>query len=550
MTLPPFRSSLRRGRPLTLTAVLGVCALTLAACSGGASAGPDAAASGAAGDPASAGAAVPPADGDYDPEATIEAGISYSLSGGFDPMTASGAVTVAANWHTMEGLTELDPVTREVVPALGVDLPEQVDETTYEVDLREGAVFHNGDPVTTDDVVFSFERVMDPATGTFFASFIDFIDTVEAVDEDTVRITTEYPFSLTPERISVVKVVPQAVVEADAEGFSALPVGTGPYRLVSATPDDSIVFERFDDYTGPRPALAAGMNWNLLSDPAARVTAMSSGTIHAMEDVPYIDVPSLGSQVDVETVQSFGLLFMMFNTDKAPFDDVRVRQAMFHALDLDTIIDTGLLGNAEAATSFLPSDHPNYSEAATVYDYDPERSQELLAEAGVEDLSITVLTTDTGWVGEVAPLIKESFDAVGISTTLDIAQAGAQYTKVDSGEDYDVMIAPGDPSVFGNDPDLLMRWWYGDNVWPQDRFRWDDAPEYAELTALLDESVRAEGEEQQQLWDEAIDLMSEQVPLYPILHRQLPTAWDEESLAGFAPVPLTGLSFLDVGVRN
>ncbi|WP_306233819.1 ABC transporter substrate-binding protein [Agrococcus beijingensis] len=510
-----------------------VAALALAACSGSAAPAPEDSGSAAA----------------VDPNAIIEAGISYSLGGSFDPMLASGAVTVSANWHIFEGLVDLDPVTREAYPALAVDLPTEIDETTYELDIREGATFHDGSPVTTDDVVFSFERVLDPASGSLFTSMIDFIDTVEAVDEDTVRITTDYPFSLVNERLGIVKIVPKAVVEADAEAFGTTPIGTGPYSLVSAVPDDKLVFERNDAYNGPRPALAAGMNWNLLSDPAARVTAMQSGTIQAMEDVPYIDAEGLSATTDVEAVQSFGLLFMMFNTQQAPFDDPRVRQAFYYALDMDRIIETGLLGNAEAATSFLPSTHPNYNEASTVYSYDPARAEELLAEAGVSDLEITLLMTDTGWVRELAPLIKESLDAVGISTTLDIGQSPAQYAKVDSGG-FQVMIAPGDPSVFGNDADVLLRWWYGDNVWSNTRYAWADSPEFAQLTELLDQGVRVSGDEQQQAWNDAIDLVAEQVPLYPLLHRQLPSAWDSQQLLGFEPVPTTGLSFLDVGVAG
>ena len=530
-----------RRRTVGVTAALaGV--LALGACGSGDTGGGDA-------DDATTQPADAPAAGDIDPDAVIEAGISYSLSGGFDPMTTSGAVTVAANWHTLEGVTELDPVTREVHAALGADLPEQIDATTWQVTLRDGAVFHDGTPVTADDVVFSFERVMDPANNSFYKDFINFIESVEAVDETTVKFNLAYEFSLVPERLSVVKVVPQALVESDYEGFNALPVGTGPYQLVSATPDDSIVFERFDDYTGPRPAQAAGMNWQLLSDSAARVTAMSSGTVHAIEDVPYIDLPVLegADGVDVESVQSFGLLFLMFNTDAEPFDDPRVRQAFHYAIDTESIIETGLLGNASPATSFLPETHPNYNEAANVYDYDPELAQELLAEAGVDSLDITLLTTDTGWVADLAPLIKEDLDAVGISTTLDIGQSGGQYTKVDSG-DYEVMVAPGDPSVFGNDPDILMRWWYGDNVWTQTRTAWADTEEYAQLTELMDAAVQTSGDEQQDYWNQAIDLMSEQVPLYPLFHRQLPTAWSSDQLVNFAPVPLTGLSFLDVRV--
>lgn len=482
-----------------------------------------------------------------DPDGIIEAGISYTLNGSFDPMVASGAVTVSANWHIFEGLVDLDPVTQKSAPALAADLPTKIDDTTYEIDLREGATFQNGDPVTADDVVFSYDRVLDPNNNSLFLSFVDFIDTVTAVDDDTVRITTDYPFSLINDRLGVVKIVPKSVVEADPEGFATNPVGSGPYSLVSAVPEDKLVFERYDDYNGPRPALAAGMNWNLLSDASARVTAMSTGTVQAIEDVPYIDVDALASSADVDSVQSFGLLFMMFNTKAAPFDDVRVRQALHYALDMDKIIGTGMLGNATPATSFLPETYPNYHEASTVYTYDPEKAKELLADAGVSDLSITLLTTDTGWVKEVAPLIKESLDAIGIDTTLDIGQSASMYEKVDAG-DYTVAVAPGDPSVFGVDPDLLMNWWYGENVWTQTRTNWADSPEYAQLRTLLDTAVQQEGEEQQKTWDEAYDLLSDQAVLYPLFHRKLPTAWSSQELVGFQPVPTTGLSFLDVGV--
>ncbi|WP_029145546.1 ABC transporter substrate-binding protein [Microbacterium luticocti] len=490
------------------------------------------------------------ASGDIDPNATIEAGISYSLGGSFDPILASGAVTVAANWHIFEGLLDLDPVTHKPVLGLAAEMPKKVDDTTYEVTLRKDAKFSTGDPVTVDDVIYSIDRTMDADKSGFFASFVSFIDKAEKVDDSTVKITTKYPFSLFNERLAVVKVVPKALVEKNAEDFGAHPVGSGPYTLESAVPDDSLVFKKNPNYNGTRPAKAAGMKWDLLSDPAARVTAMQSGTIQAMEDVPYIDIDTLkNSGVDVKSEQSFGLLFMMFNQAVKPFDDVRVRQAFFYALDMDKIIKTGMLGNATAATSFLPKNNPGYHEASTVYTYDPQKAKDLLKAAGVNDLSITLLTTDTGWVKEVAPLVKESLDAVGIKTKLDIGQSPAQYQKVDSG-DYQVLLAPGDPSVFGNDPDLLMNWWFGDNVWPTTRMHWADSPEYKQLTDLLNAAQRQSGDEQQATWNKAYDLIAEQVPMYPLFHRKLPTAWNSQKLVGFEPVNTTGLSFLDVGVAK
>lgn len=488
-------------------------------------------------------------DAAINPDATIQAGISYGLSGTFDPLNASGAVTQAANWHVFEGLVDLDPVTRKPYAALAAEMPTSTDGRTFVIKLREGATFHNGAPVTADDVVFSYKRVQDPESKSLFRSFISFIDTVEAVSPDTVKITTKFPFSLFDVRLGAVKIVPRAAVEADAEGFGKQPIGSGPYKLISAVPEAQIVYARHDAYNGPRPALAKDMVWNLINDPTARVNALSSGTVMAIEDVPYIDADAVAATSTLEKAQSFGLLFAMFNTSAEPFDDVRVRQAFFYALDMDKIIGTGMLGNAVAASSFLPETHPNYHKASVVYGYDPEKAKALLAEAGTPELDITLMATDTGWVKDVAPIIKDSLDKVGFNTTLDIAQSGGQYKKADAGE-MQVMIAPGDPSVFGNDPDILMQWWYGDNVWPKDRYRWAGSAEYKTLTETLGAAQQLSGAEQQAKWNEAFDLLSEQVPLYPLFHRQLPTAWDAEQLEGFAPVPTTGLSFLGVGVKE
>ena len=120
-SLPHPPGSLRR-RMYAATAASAALALTLAACGANGDDGND--------DTSADGAGEGAASGEINPDATIHAGISYGLSGGFDPMSTSGAVTVAANWHTMEGLTELDPVTRELLPGLGAGLPDQVDDTT------------------------------------------------------------------------------------------------------------------------------------------------------------------------------------------------------------------------------------------------------------------------------------------------------------------------------------------------------------------------------------------------------------------------------------
>ena len=481
--------------------------------------------------------------------ASIEAAVSYSLSTGFDPMTTSGATPFAANLHIFEALVDLHPATREPYLALAASEPEKIDDTTWRVTLRDGAVFHDGKPVTPEDVIYSYERVLDPANASLFAQFIPFVEKVGKVDEKTVEFKLKYPLGLFRERLSIVKIVPKHIAEKDKAAFDANPVGSGPYKFVSATKDDRIEFARFADYNGKYPARAEKMTWFLLSDDAARVTALQSKRIQAMESVPYLDADALGKKAAVESVQSFGVLFLMFNCQKAPFDDVRVRQALFYGLDVDKVINLALLGNAEAATSFMQKTHADYFEAGTVYKYDAAKARALLDEAGVKELDFELVATDTSWVKDCAPLVLEAWNAIpGVKVSLKHLQSGALYGEVIASGNYSVALAPGDPSVFGNDLDLLLSWWYRSDVWANTRMHWAGSEGHTKAIAALDRALQsASREETLAAWKEVVDIVSREVPLYPILHRKLPTGWNKDALDGFQPLPTTGLSFLGVG---
>jgi peptide/nickel transport system substrate-binding protein len=485
--------------------------------------------------------------GTVNKDLTIEAGISYALSTGFDPLSSSGATPMAANLHIFEGLIELHPATREPYNALAAADPKKVNDTTYQVTLRDGAKFHNGAPVTTEDVAFSFTRVMDPANKSLFSQFIPFIHDVKPVDGKTVEFTLKYAFPGFGPRISVVKVVPKALA-TDLKAFDAAPVGTGPYKLVSAVKDDKIIFEANQAYNGPMPALAKGMTWLLLSDAAARVTAMQSGRVQAIEDVPYLDMQGLKSAATVESVQSFGLLFLMFNGSAAPFDNKLVRQALHYGLDLDSIIKKALFGNAKPASSYFQEGHPDYVKAKNVYSYDPNKAADLLKQAGVSSLEFELLTTDTAWVKDVAPLMLESWTkSPGVKVTLKHLQSGALYTDRVGKGDYKVVAAPGDPSVFGNDADLLLSWFYAGDTWMKNRAYWGSTPERAQLVDLMTKAGQSSKDDAKKLTGQIVDLVSEEVPLYPLFHRQLPSAWDAKKLSGFKPLPTTGVSFVGVG---
>lgn len=478
----------------------------------------------------------------------ITAAISYELgTNGYDPMTTTAALTVAANWHTMEGLTELHPATREVFAALGSDMPSQVDDTTWEVTLRDGAVFHDGSPVTPEDVVFSFERVLNPDNASLYAAFIPFIESVTAKDDKTVTIKTSYPFSLVPERLAVVKIVPKALVEADQKAFDLAPIGTGPYKLTDNGAASQVLrFERFDQYTGPQAARAAEMEWQIIPDDSTRTNALSSDTVQAIDSVPAANLAQLAETKSVAAEQGFGLLFMMFNCGAAPMNEVKNRQAILYALDYDRICKVGMSDLASPAKSFVHEAHPAFKEASVQYAGNVAKAKELLAETGLT--SVRLLSSDHGWFAAVRPIVKESLEAAGLTVAYEEKKSSDVYATIDGAVDaYDVVMAPGDPSVFGDDADLLLRWWYAGDTWTDARMHWKGQDSYNQVQDLLGKASESTGDDQVGVWHQVFDVVSENVPLYPIFHRKSPTAFDAETLQDFKPIPVTGLSFVGVG---
>ena len=516
---------------IRLTSTMGMAAgfaAALAAC-GGSSGG-----SGASG------------AGSANPDGTITAGISYELgTSGYDPMTTTAGLTVAANWHTLEGLTELDAVSREAYAALGKDLPMKVDDTTYEVALRDGAKFSDGSDVTVEDVVFSFERVLDPANNSLYSQFLTFLDSVKAKDDATVTIKTKHPYSLVAERLSTVKIVPKAVVEADPKAFDMNPIGSGPYKMTdNSAASQTVVFERNDNYNGSHPALAKKMTWQVLPDDTTRTNAITSSTVQAIDTVPATNLSAMTDPVVVSADKGFSLVFVMFNHQGA-FADVKARQAIMYALDYEKICTTGMGTLATAATCFVQEEHPAYKKASTVYSYDADKAKSLLAEAGIT--SIETIATDHGFFSGARPIIKENLEALGVSANFTEKKSKELYDYIKNGDKWDIAIAPGDPSVFGNDADLLMRWWYSADLWANDRMHWKGTEAYTKLQAILDEAVQVEGDAQIAKWQEAFDKISEDVPLYPLFHRKAPTAYNSSTLENFKPISLTGLSFVGTG---
>ena len=161
-----------------------------------------------------------------------------------------------------------------------------------------------------------------------------------------------------------------------------------------------------------------------------------------------------------------------------------------------------------------------------------------------------MLCSDHGWFSGVRPVIRENLEALGVTVSYDEKKSSDLYTFIESQDGakaWDVVIAPGDPSVFGEDGDLLMRWWYDTPTWIENRMHWKGSEGQKAIYALLEEGAKLEGDKQIAKWQEAFDKISEEVPLYPIFHRKSPIAYNSSTLKDFQPIKLTALSFLGTG---
>lgn len=478
---------------------------------------------------------------------TLSAAVAYEGSDP-NPIGASSGIFLAAGWHVFEGLYELNMHTYRAECGLAADVPIQIDDLEYEVALREETVFSDGTPLTAADVVNAFER---NRANDLYGAFLSFITSVSAPDERTVRFKLNAPMgSVLQERLALVRVFPAALSD---EELSTKPIGSGPwcYEEINAADGGRVTFTVNHRYTGPWPATCERMEWSVLLDDERRTQKLVDGDVMAIEAAPMVHAEELaGAGATVEWVPGFNLPFLMFNCEKPPFDDARVRQALLYAIDVDSLIGSVMAGHARAATSLLPDYFRHYHRAATVYSYDPEKARKLLAEAGIDELELTLRVNDN-WVSALAPAIVKDWSAVGVTAEVVPLDTTALFADLSVEPEpgtllpFDVALSPGDPSCFGNDADLIISWWYGDNVWTRARSRWAETPAFAELTKLLAEArSKTSEDEQQTLWNQCFDIIAAEVPLYPLFHRETATAWWSAQLDDYDPISATGLNFL------
>ncbi|WP_244935052.1 ABC transporter substrate-binding protein [Acuticoccus sediminis] len=310
----------------------------------------------------------------------------------------------------------------------------RVDDLTLEVKLREGVTFHNGEPLTAEDVAFTFspERLVGedtqlPRGRAYFAV----LDHVEVVDPLTVRFVTKAPDPLLEQRLAswaswiVNKKDWQEKAEANG-GLPRYPVGTGPFKFDEAKTDQYIRLTAFDDYYGGQPT-AETVTFREVPEQAARIAGLVSGEFDIVTNVAPDQIAQIDGYDDVETrsVVLANSHVLVYNVDQPVLSDKRVRQALNLAIDRQLLVDALWDGKAVVP---LSHQYPSYGD---MYDatreglvYDPEHARALLDEAGYNGEEIVYSTHPTYYLNAVpaAQVLVEMWKAVGLNVTLNVTE--------------------------------------------------------------------------------------------------------------------------------
>lgn len=270
-----------------------------------------------------------------------------------------------------------------------------IDDRTIEFTLREGVTFHNGEPFDADDVVFTLNWAVDRENGIVIYDKVRWISRAEKIDDYTVRVILHEPFPAALEFLAnAIPIYPEAYyAEAGREGMGTAPVGTGPYRVTSVEPGRSYTLEAYEDYfAAAKPAASIGtIVVNTVPDGSTQIANLMSGQTDFLWQVPS-DVLSRLEQSGRFTATSVGTMRIGFVTLDAagrsdpatPLTDIRVRQAINHAVDRQAIVDALVQGGSEVVNTPCSPIQFGCISDVTAYPYDPERARELLAEAGYD----------------------------------------------------------------------------------------------------------------------------------------------------------------------
>lgn len=346
----------------------------------------------------------------------ITVGIAQDLDDSLDPHQTVAAGTREVLFNIFEGLVKPNS-DGEMIPAVAEKYTLSEDGTTYTFTLREGVKFHNGQTVTAEDVVYSINRCAAVPEGQekpLVAAF-SAVKSVEALDEKTVAVT------IAQRVLEFISYMTAAIIPADYENQDTAPVGTGPFKFVSRTPQQDFVMERFEDYWGA-PAWLDKVTYKICENADALVMNLNGGSIDLCAHLTSAQASQLNQNFQVLEGTMNLVQAIYLNNQAKPFDNQLVRQALCYAIDRQGIMDMVADGHGTAVGSSIYPAFTKYflPELVDKYPHDVAKAKELLAQAGYPDGFDMTISVPNNYQPhmDTAEVVAEQLREAGINVTI------------------------------------------------------------------------------------------------------------------------------------
>lgn len=346
----------------------------------------------------------------------ITVGIAQDLDDSLDPHQTVAAGTREVLFNIFEGLVKPNS-DGEMIPAVAEKYTLSEDGTTYTFTLREGVKFHNGQTVTAEDVVYSINRCAAVPEGQekpLVAAF-SAVKSVEVLDEKTVAVT------IAQRDLEFISYMTAAIIPADYENQDTAPVGTGPFKFVSRTPQQDFVMERFEDYWGA-PAWLDKVTYKICENADALVMNLNGGSIDLCAHLTSAQASQLNQNFQVLEGTMNLVQAIYLNNQAKPFDNQLVRQALCYAIDRQGIMDMVADGHGTAVGSSIYPAFTKYflPELVDKYPHDVAKAKELLAQAGYPDGFDMTISVPNNYQPhmDTAEVVAEQLREAGINVTI------------------------------------------------------------------------------------------------------------------------------------
>ncbi|WP_285767357.1 glutathione ABC transporter substrate-binding protein [Peribacillus sp. SI8-4] len=335
-----------------------------------------------------------------------------------------------------EGLVQRDK-NGDIQPMLAKSW-KQIDDTTWEFKLREDVTFHDGTPFNADAVKKTFDRLLDPAVASPRAFVFEMVQEVKPVDEYTVQFKLKEPFS---PLLSILAnheggIISPKTIEKYGKKIIQEPSGTGPFVFDTWSPGQEITLVKNKAYWGNEPKVDKVI-FKVVPEDSTRISMIETGEAQIAEPLPIavMDQVESSAAMDVYRSEGYGTEYLGFNVKNEPFNDVRVRKAIAHATEMDSIIK-GVFNNVGVkANSLMGSKVFGYDASLEAYDYNLKEAKKLMAEAGYsKGLNATILTMDSKERVNLAEVLQSQLKGIGINLKVQVMEYGSFVEQVNKGQ--------------------------------------------------------------------------------------------------------------------